>query len=252
MVTLRNCDIFDCVGACVGMCPKSLCHLRHLAMCRDLGTLRNVSAICMHIATYWVASRIAHFADCVQNPFVNCDMFGCVENGHFAESVQNRFANWDILGCVENWWHFAECVRYQFASCDIFCRVGNWTLCEMRPKFLVVPRVGYYAENVHTIFANWPIATFWAVSRIGHFAECVQTRSADCDFLVLGRELDTLWNVPQTLLPIATCLVVSGTLCGMSPKSICALRFCWCVENVGTLRNVSDIDLHIAAFWEAS
>ena len=103
VVTLRNCDIFDCVGACVGMCPKSLCHLRHLAMCRDLGTLRNVSAICMHIATYWVASRIAHFADCVQNPFVNCDMFGCVENGHFAESVQNKFANWDMLVCVENW-----------------------------------------------------------------------------------------------------------------------------------------------------
>ena len=132
------------------MCPTSLCHLRHLAMCRDLDTLRNVTAICMRIATYWVASRIAHFADCVQNPFVNCDMFGCVEIGHFAESIQNQFASWDILGCVEHWRHFAECVRHQFAPCDIICCVENWTLCEMRPKFICQKRNSCCAES-------WPL-----------------------------------------------------------------------------------------------
>ena len=152
------------------MCPKFICHLRHLGRCRDLDNLRNVSASRVHIATYWYALRIAHLVTCTHNPFVNCGMLGCVEMGHFAENVQARFAK----GRVENWRHFAKCFRnmsgkkrssgcaeswQRFGKCaNIFCEigancvlkmgtlrdapqaaatiscVGNWALCEKCPN----------------------------------------------------------------------------------------------------------------------
>ena len=154
-----NCDIlncpvvelrlFDCVGAFDGINPKSICHLRHLGRCRDLDNLRNVSAICVHVATYWVALRIAHLATCTHNPFVNCGMFGCVEMGHFAENVQARFAK----GRVENWRHFAKCFRNMSGKKRISGCAESWQR---------------FGKCANIFLRNWSKLCV----ENGHFSEC--------------------------------------------------------------------------------